>query len=256
MRTSRSGATTGMLGVAVVIPALDEERAIAGVLDELGAHTGWTAMPRDARALACAVREIVVVDNGSADATAQVARACGATVVSEPRRGYGAACLAGLAFLRSRPPAVVAFLDADGSDDPRDLPRLLEPLVDGVADLVVGSRALGASEPGSLTRVQAFGNRLATLMLRGCFGVLASDLGPFRAVRWEALERLGMRDRGYGWTVEMQARAARARLRTVEVPVRSRRRRAGRSKVSGTVRGVWGAGTTIPLTILRVRLGG
>jgi glycosyltransferase involved in cell wall biosynthesis len=199
---------------------------------------------------------VIVVDNGSRDRTAEAARRAGAMVVSEPRRGYGAACLAGLAFLRPRPPDIVAFLDADLSEDPAQLPELLAPIREGRADLVIGSRTLGEREEGSLTPVQEFGNRLATLLLRLFFGARFTDLGPFRAIRWEALERLGMRDRGYGWTVEMQARAARAGLRCAEVPVRHRRRRAGRSKVAGTIAGMLGAGVKIPLTILRVRIGG
>jgi glycosyltransferase involved in cell wall biosynthesis len=177
-------------------------------------------------------------------------------VVYEPRRGYGAACLAGIARLDRDPPDVVAFMDADGSDDPSDLPALLAPILDTRADLVIGSRVLGAREPGSLTTVQAFGNRLATFLLGLSYGGRFTDLGPFRAIRWAALTSLAMRDRDYGWTVEMQARALRSGLRCVEVPVRYRRRSAGRSKVSGTLRGVIGAGSKILFTIARVRLGG
>ena len=229
------------LRVDVIIPARDEEEAIARAVESV------------ARA---PVSRVLVVDNGSRDRTAEIARRAGAVVVREPRRGYGAACLAGLAFLRQHPPEVVAFLDADLSEDPAQLAELVAPIAEGRADLVIGSRVLGTREPGSLTPVQAFGNRLATLLLRVLYGARFTDLGPFRAVRWDALERLGMRDRGYGWTVEMQARAARARLRCAEVPVRHRARRHGHSKVSGTLRGVLGAGWKIPLTILRVRLGG
>jgi glycosyltransferase involved in cell wall biosynthesis len=230
-----------------VIPALDEESALPGVLSAIPrAGDGWRVHP------------VLVVDNGSTDRTAQVARAGGATVVAEPRRGYGAACLAGLAALSGSggadPPQVVAFLDADRSDDPAQLGELLAPIVAGRADLVIGSRVLGEREPGSLTVPQRFGNRLATWLLRVLFGLAATDLGPFRAVRWPALVSLGMRDRDYGWTVEMQARAARAGLRVIEVPVRYRRR-VGRSKISGTLRGVLGAGWKILFTLARVRLG-
>jgi glycosyltransferase involved in cell wall biosynthesis len=196
------------------------------------------------------------VDNGSTDATAAVALRGGATVVAEPRRGYGAACLAGLAQLRERPPVVVVFLDADHSDDPAELDLVLAPIVRGAADLVIGSRMLGTREPGALSPVQAFGNALAASLMRILFAGRFTDLGPFRAIRWDALERLAMRDRAYGWTVEMQARALRARLRCVEVPVHYRRRRQGASKISGTLRGVWGAGSQILITIARVRLGG
>jgi len=235
-----AGARTA-LRVDVVIPARDEEESIARAVAAIDPAL---------------VSRVIVVDNGSRDRTAETARRAGATVVSEPRRGYGAACLAGLAFVRERPPDVVAFLDADLSEDPAQLPALIEPIRSGRADLVIGSRTLGDREAGSLTPVQEFGNRLATTMLRALFGARFSDLGPFRAIRWEALERLKMRDRGYGWTVEMQARAARAGLSCAEIPVRHRVRRAGRSKVAGTLRGVLGAGMKIPLTIVRVRLGG
>jgi glycosyltransferase involved in cell wall biosynthesis len=227
--------------VDVVIPARDEEESIGRVVESL---------PQ------AFLSRVIVVDNGSRDGTVEAARRAGASVVGEPRRGYGAACLAGLAFLRSRPPDVVVFIDGDLSEDPAQLPDLLAPIVEGRADLVIGSRALGEREPGSLGPVQALGNWIATRMLAVLYGARFTDLGPFRAVRWEALERLGMRDRGFGWTVEMQARAARAGLRCAEVPVRHRRRRAGRSKVAGTLGGMLGAGWKIPFTILRVRLGG
>jgi glycosyltransferase involved in cell wall biosynthesis len=226
---------------AVVIPALDEEAAIGRVV---------AALPKGG------IDEIVVCDNGSRDRTAAVARAAGATVVAAPRRGYGSACLAGLAHLRTRPggpPAIVAFVDADGADDPAELPLLLAPLLAGRADLVIGSRVLGRAERGALTAVQRFGNRLAALLLAARWGAVTTDLGPFRAIRWAALEQLAMRDPDYGWTVEMQARALRLGLVTVEVPV-SYRRRIGRSKISGTLRGVVGAGTKILWTIGREAL--
>src|SRR5262245_24552760 len=160
-------------------------------------------------------------------------------VIHEPRRGYGSACLAALAHLRRDPPDIVAFLDADGSDDPAELGSLLAPIIEGHADLVIGSRTLGKREPGSLTPVQEFGNKLACSLLALCFGAHTTDLGPFRAITWESLEKLAMRDRDYGWTVEMQARAARSGLRAADVPVRYRNRRAGYSKIAGTLRGAW-----------------
>jgi len=233
-----------MLTLDVLIPARDEAAALPLVLGDLPrAGEGWR------------VRQVVVVDNGSRDATAGVARAHGATVVHEPVAGYGRACLAGLASLRSNPPDAVVFLDADHSDDPRELPRLLMPLLRGEAVFVIGSRTLGEREPGAFTPVQAFGNALAGALLGLFWGVHATDLGPFRAIRWDALESLGMRDRDFGWTVEMQARAARARLVTVDVPVSYRRRRQGRSKIAGTFTGSLRAGTKILGTLALVRLG-
>ncbi len=233
------------LAVAVLIPALDEEEALPPVLAALPrAGDGWR------------LASLVVVDNGSRDRTAERARAAGARVVAEPRRGYGAACLAGLARLTEDPPDVVAFLDGDGSSDPAELPRVLAPIVSDDADLVIGSRVRGEREPASLTAVQEFGNALATRLLRLLGGPRFTDLGPYRAIRWEMLRALGMTDRDFGWTVEMQARALRHGARCVEVPVTSRRRRAGRSKVSGTLRGSAAAGWKIVWTIARVGLGG
>ncbi len=224
--------------MAVVIPALDEQDSVAAVV---------RAIPR------ARVREVVVVDNGSRDATAPAARSAGAVVVLEPRRGYGAACLRGLEYLRARPPTVVAFLDADASDDPAELPSLLDPILEGRFDLVVGSRTLGHREAGALTPVQEFGNRLATWLMRKLYGVRFTDLGPFRAIRWRSLESLDLRDRDYGWTVEMQVKAAKRGLRCLEVPV-AYRRRVGKSKISGTLRGSWGAGTKILWVIAREAL--
>jgi glycosyltransferase involved in cell wall biosynthesis len=211
--------------VDVIIPALNEAPSVGEVV---------CALPRSL------VRTVLVVDNGSTDGTATRAREAGAEVVLEPRRGYGSACLAGL---RSLPPdtEVVVFLDADGSDDPSSLHRLLAPIEAGQADLVVGSRALGEAEPGALSVQQRVGNVVAAAYLRIRFGLPATDLGPFRAIRRTCLDELSMADRDYGWTVEMQLKAARKGLRYAEVPVRYRRRRAGTSKVAGTVRGTIGA---------------
>jgi len=222
--------------IAVVIPVLDEEAAIGDLLDALP----WGRLA-----------QVVVVDNGSADATGAVAAAHGAEVVAEGRRGYGSACLAGIAALRA--PEIVCFLDGDGSGDPADLDALVAPIEEGRADLVIGSRTLGQCEPGGLAPHARWGNRLACGVIGRLYGVRPTDLGPFRAVRADALARLGMEDPDYGWTVEMQCRAAAAGLRVAEVPVRCRRR-IGRSKVSGTVRGTLGAAhkiLTVPWRVQR-----
>jgi len=222
--------------VDVVIPALDEEASLPLVLADL---------PREL------VRRVVVADNGSRDGTARVAREGGATVVAAPRRGYGSACLAGLDHLRrTGPPAIVAFVDADYSDHPDELPLLLAPLLAGRADLVVGSRALGARERGALLPQARAGNAVACLLIRLLYGHRYTDLGPFRAARWEALERLGMSDPDFGWTAEMQVKALARGLRVAEVPV-SYRRRVGVSKITGTVRGTLRAGYKILWTVLR-----
>jgi glycosyltransferase involved in cell wall biosynthesis len=219
--------------IAVIIPALNEEAALAPVLDGLRAALG---------AAACADACIIVVDNGSRDATADVAREHGARVVSEPRRGYGQACLAGIAAL---PPAtqIIVFLDADGSDDPEDLLRLLAPARDGNTDLVLGSRIAAAKSSGAFTPQQAFGNWLATRLMRLLFGARSTDLGPFRVIRRNALESLRMQDTNFGWTIEMQIKAHRCGLRVLEIPVNYRRRIAGESKISanfvGTIRAGW-----------------
>jgi len=215
--------------IDVVIPALDEELALPRVLREI---------PRPL------VRRVVVADNGSTDATAEVARAHGAEVVLEPERGYGAACLRALAHLAGDPPDVVVFMDGDYSDHPAELSLLVDPISSGDADLVIGSRARGQRERGALSPQQRLGNAIACRALRALYGARYTDLGPFRAIRWETLRTLDMRDRNFGWTVEMQIKAARRAVRAVEVPV-SYRARIGVSKVSGTVRGSVSAGAKI-----------
>jgi glycosyltransferase involved in cell wall biosynthesis len=219
--------------VTVIIPALDEEGAIGATVARL--DRAW-------------VHEVIVVDNGSRDRTAERATAAGARVIAEPRRGYGSACLAGVRA--AGPTDVLVFLDGDGSDVPEDLPRVLRPISEGEADLVLGSRTLGEREPGSMSSHQLWGNRVVLGLLRLLTGVHLTDFGPFRAVRSEAMTRLDMRHPTYGWPVEMVVKAVRRGLRIAEVPVRTRRR-IGRSKVAGTLRGSVLAGYHLIATVLR-----
>jgi glycosyltransferase involved in cell wall biosynthesis len=212
--------------VAVIIPALDEEAAIGLVLGELPPLA----------------LEVIVVDNGSSDRTGEIAQAAGARVVREPRKGYGQACLAGIA---AAPGAdVLAFLDGDHSDYPAQLVDVLSPILAGQADLVIGSRRLGRRAPGAHPWHAVLGTRVCVGLMNLFIGTRATDLGPFRAITSPALGRLGMRDRSFGWTVEMQVRAARQGLRVVEVPV-DYRPRIGRSKVSGTLSGTFRAAAKI-----------
>ncbi len=225
----------GEAKVAVIIPALNEERAITKVISAI---PNW-------------VDDLIVVDNGSTDSTAQVARSRGARVVFEPRRGYGSACLAGIGSLKG--PDIVVFLDADFSDYPNEMDRLVDPIINGRAEMVIGSRTLGTREQGALTPQARYGNWLACLLIRLFWGIGYSDLGPFRAITYKGLKRLDMRDANYGWTVEMQIKAAVKGLRGMEVPV-SYRKRMGSSKISGTVSGVILAGTKILYTIFKTAL--
>ncbi|MBI4821970.1 MAG: glycosyltransferase family 2 protein [Deltaproteobacteria bacterium] len=230
--------------VALIVPAKDEAGAIGGVV------SGFKGVVVEGRP---ALDVIVVSDNGSKDGTAEIARAAGALVVSEPTPGYGRACLSAMAELRKiGPPSIVVFADGDGSNDPRDLPLLLAPILSGECDLVVGARPRLA-DPQSLTVPQRFGNVFACKLMRLVHGGHFTDLGPFRAIRWSALERLEMQDPTYGWTVEMQLKALKHHVPSREVDVRNHVRVAGRSKVSGTMRGVIGAGTKIVGTVLRYR---
>ena len=226
--------------IDVLIPAWNEENALPLVI--AGIPKAW-------------VREVIVCDNGSTDRTAVVAGKAGAQVVSEPNRGYGNACLAGMRYLKARPaseqPEIVVFLDGDYSDYPEELPQVVAPILDSGKDMVIGSRRLGGMEPGAMTPAQRFGNWLAPLLIRVFYGYRFSDLGPFRAIRWESLLALDMQDRNFGWTVEMQVKAAKQGLRCTEVAVRYRKRAAGHSKVSGTVKGTVLAGWKIITTIFK-----
>ncbi len=220
--------------IALIIPALDEELANGPLLDAIDRRV---------------IRDVIVGDNGSRDGTPDIARARGAEVVRIGERGYGAACAG--ALRRMAPDVdIVVFMDADGSDDPAEIALLVEPIERNLADLVIGSRLLGTIERGALTPQQRFGNWLATRLIARIYRHRYTDLGPFRAIRRELLDRIGMRDRRYGWPVEMQIRALQLDARVAEVPVRYRRR-VGKSKISGTVTGVLKAGWWILYTIFR-----
>lgn len=228
----------GLIGVIVIIPARNEELALGRVLDDLPT-----------------VGSVIVVDNGSTDRTAEVARSRGCVVVHESEAGYGAACLAGLAEVQHRTqtgewdcPQVIAFLDGDYSDYPEYLPNLVRPILAGRCDFVLGSRLLGNREPGAMPVQSLLGNRLACYLIRILWGVTYTDLGPFRAIRFNALRALQMQDRNFGWTIEMQIKAAVAGLRTEEVAT-PYRRRIGNSKISGTISGTIRASVKILYTI-------
>jgi len=220
--------------IDVLIPALNEAESLPLVL---------RAIPGKS------VRSIIVCDNGSTDATAEVASKAGAIVISASERGYGNACLAGIRYLttllESEQPDIIVFLDADFSDYPEELDHVVAPIADEGMDLVIGSRMLGDLPAEAMTPVQRFGNWLAPLLIRHFYGTHFTDLGPFRAIRWKKLLDLNMQDRNYGWTVEMQIKAARYGLACTEVPVRYRPRAAGKSKVSGTLKGSFLAGIKI-----------
>ena len=209
------------MSVVVIIPALNEAATIGGLVAAARSYADW----------------VVVADNGSSDGTAGAARAAGAEVVTDPRRGYGYACAAGTAPALEVGADVLVYMDGDGSARPEELPRLLEPLSTDEADLVLGSRVLGGAEPGALAPHQRFGNALSAALMRRLYGIAVTDLGPYRAIRAGLLRDLDMREMTYGWPTEMTVKAARRGARIVEVPVTWANRRAGRSKVSGTVRG-------------------
>jgi glycosyltransferase involved in cell wall biosynthesis len=222
--------------ISVIIAALNEEDAIGQVIG---------GIPRDL------ADEIVVVDNGSTDRTSQVANSAGARVILEPHRGYGRAYRAGLRAIAPNC-EIVVFLDGDGSDYPEMMNRLVGPIIKGTHDFVISSRTRGRRERGSMNWHQVFAGYMVGFFLRLLYGVRSTDMGPFRAIRRDALERFNMREETYGWGLEMQMRAARARLRILEVPVDYRRRAGGQSKIAGTVRGSFLAATRILLTLAKI----
>lgn len=228
--------------IAIVMPALNEEAAVGQQVRALRAHPALCALP---------ITRILVVDNGSDDATAAVALAAGAEVVREPRRGYGYACLAGVRAATDA--SIILLMDADGSDDPAGAARVADLVLSGAADLAMGSRTRGNCEPGALTPQQRAGNAVGALILRLVYGLHVTDIGPVRAIRRDALLRLDMREMAYGWSAEMLAKAARAELRVREAPVDYHRRTGGKSKVAGTLRGTLRASHHILRTLLRYR---
>lgn len=221
-----------MKNIRVIIPAFNEENSVGKVIQDI---------PKNL------VSEIIVVDNNSSDKTTEAAQKQGATVLHENRQGYGYACLKGMEYISQtadNETDIIVFLDADYSDYPEELPEVVSPVLNDGYDMVIGSRALGKKEKGSMTPQQVFGNWLATRLIKLFYGVKYTDLGPFRAIKWDALKSLKMEDKTYGWTVEMQLKAAKKGLKVCEVPV-NYKKRIGVSKVSGTVKGTIGAGYKI-----------
>lgn len=223
--------------IVVIIPAYNEENSIAKVIQDLPAKL---------------VTEIIVVDNNSTDKTSAKAKQAGATVLFQPLKGYGNACLMGIEYVKKMktPPSIVVFIDGDYSDYPEQLPVVIKPIIDEAFDMVIGSRNLGVRAKGSMLPQQVFGNKLATTLMKWLYKTSYTDLGPFRAIKYSSLIALNMVDRNYGWTVEMQLKAAKLKMKTCEVAV-DYRKRIGLSKVSGTVRGTIGAGYKIITTIFR-----
>ncbi len=226
-----------MKKTVAIIPALNEERSIGKVIGDI---------PRDS------VTEVVVVNNGSTDSTARIASECGATVIDEERKGYGWACLAGMDYIKnsSYVPDIIVFLDGDYSDYPQEMKTLVSPITEGGYDLVIGSRTIGEREKGALLPQALMGNYVATRLIKLFYGVGFTDLGPFRAIRYDKLLSLDMRDKTFGWTVEMQIKAAKKGLRCTEIPV-SYRKRIGTSKVTGTTAGSLMAAVKIIWMIFR-----
>jgi len=223
--------------IVVIIPAYNEENSIAKVIHDLPAKL---------------VTEIIVVDNNSTDNTSNKAKRAGATVLFQQLKGYGNACLTGIEYLKNMktPPAIVVFIDGDYSDYPEQLPVVIKPIIEEDYDMVIGSRNLGLKAKGSMMPQQVLGNKLATTLMKWLYKTNYTDLGPFRAIKYKSLIALNMADKNYGWTVEMQLKAAKLKMKTCEVAV-DYRKRIGVSKVSGTVKGTLGAGYKIITTIFR-----
>lgn len=226
--------------IDVIIPAYNEEASISKVVTDIPKHL---------------VRDILVCNNASTDDTANVARAAGAVVLDQPQKGYGNACLKGMEHIYNRPseehPDIVVFLDGDYSDHPEEIEQLIEPILKDEMDMVIGSRALGDMENGAMMPQQVFGNWLATNLIRLFYKYEFTDLGPFRAIRYDKLLEIDMQDRDFGWTVEMQVKAAKYKMRCTEIPVKYRKR-IGVSKVSGTIKGTILAGHKIIWTIFKL----
>lgn len=225
--------------IYVIIPAFNEEKSIAHVI----------------RAIPNFVEEIIVVSNRSTDQTEKVAQQAGATVLSEPRKGYGYACLKGMEYLKNKSikPEIVVFLDGDFSDYPEEMPKLIKPILENEIDMVIGARNKKLRKPGSMTFPQIFGNWLATFLMKLLYQAKFTDLGPFRAIAYQKLLQLEMQDKTYGWTVEMQLKAIKHQLKYTEVPVKYRNR-IGVSKVSGTLKGAFMAGVKILGWIFKYRV--
>ena len=223
--------------ITVIIPAFNEEKSIGKVVSDI---------PRDL------VEHVIVVNNNSNDNTVEVAKSAGAIVLDEPRRGYGWACLKGIEKSRELKTDIVVFMDGDYSDYPEEIVKVIAPILEDNHDMAIGSRVLGKREKGSLTPQQVFGNRLATKLIRLFYGARFTDLGPFRAIKSDALEQLKMADKTYGWTIEMQIKASKEKMKFCEVPV-NYRKRIGVSKVSGTIKGTVLAGIKIIFAIFKYR---
>jgi len=223
------------MNTTVIIPAYNEEDSIAKVIGDIPQYL---------------VSEIIVVDNNSTDGTAEIARNSGATVLIEQRKGYGAACQRGIEYLKNTKPEIVVFLDGDYSDYPGELSDIIDPILEKKYDFVLGSRVMGKREKGSLPIQSRLGSLIAGFLIKLFWNVKYTDLGPFRAIRYSKLLQLNMNDKWYGWTVEMQIRAAKKNLKIIEIPV-SYRKRIGKSKVTGTVRGTIMASIIIMKTIFK-----